>query len=65
VRRRVGDSTVGALTSEEERETGKVSADVYGKYLEAVGGWPVALTLLAIQSLWQAFQVICRCLHPF
>jgi len=47
----------GALVSEEERETGKVSAEVYSKYLTAVGGWRVALLLLAIQTLWQGFQV--------
>jgi ABC-type multidrug transport system fused ATPase/permease subunit len=47
----------GALVKEEERETGKVSAAVYAKYLHAVGGWPVALALLAIQTCWQGLQV--------
>ena len=58
VRRQAGGGNqAGALTAEEERETGKVSAEVYGKYLTAVGGWPVALALISIQSLWQALQV--------
>ena len=51
--RRVG----AALVMEEERETGKVSYKVYVKYLLAVGGWPVAVILLCIQTAWQLFQV--------
>jgi len=47
----------GVLVQEEERETGKVSAEVYIKYLRAVGGWQVALLLLGIQTVWQFFQV--------
>ena len=42
---------------EEERETGKVSPEVYIKYLRAVGGWQVAFLLLGIQTIWQLMQV--------
>ena len=47
----------GALVQEEERETGKVSPEVYIKYLRAVGGWQVAFLLLGIQTIWQLMQV--------
>ena len=47
----------GALVQEEERETGKVSPEVYIKYLRAVGGWQVAFLLLCIQTIWQLMQV--------
>ncbi|KDO25419.1 hypothetical protein SPRG_09361 [Saprolegnia parasitica CBS 223.65] len=49
--------TSGKLVIEEERNHGRVSKAVFLSYFNAVGGWPIFLGLLLVQSLWQGLQV--------
>ncbi|KAF1316128.1 Abc transporter c family member 5, partial [Globisporangium splendens] len=47
----------GKLVDDEEREDGRVSKDVYVRYLNAIGGIKICVLLALIQVLWQAFQI--------
>ncbi|KAF1319123.1 Abc transporter c family member 5, partial [Globisporangium splendens] len=47
----------GKLVDDEEREDGRVSKDVYVRYLNAIGGIKICVLLILIQALWQAFQI--------
>ncbi|KAF0687271.1 Aste57867_20972 [Aphanomyces stellatus] len=51
------EDTSGKLVVVEEREAGRVSSEVFMAYFNAVGGWPVVLTLLVVQCTWQGLQV--------
>ncbi|KAF0715600.1 hypothetical protein As57867_003289, partial [Aphanomyces stellatus] len=51
------DDTRGKLVVAEERESGRVSQEVFLAYFNAVGGWTTVLAVLTIQSLWQGLQV--------
>ncbi|OQR93037.1 ATP-binding Cassette (ABC) Superfamily, partial [Achlya hypogyna] len=50
-------ATSGKLVIEEERNHGRVSKAVFLSYFNAVGGWPVFIALLLVQSVWQGLQV--------
>ncbi|KAL4094993.1 hypothetical protein PRIC1_010643 [Phytophthora ramorum] len=47
----------GKLVDDEEREEGRVSAAVFRRYFNAMGGLKVLLLLIVIQSLWQGCQI--------
>ncbi|KAG1695172.1 hypothetical protein DVH05_020813 [Phytophthora capsici] len=49
--------STGRLIEDEEREEGRVSATVFWRYFNAMGGLKVLLLLLVIQSLWQGCQI--------
>ncbi|KAF0715601.1 Aste57867_3300 [Aphanomyces stellatus] len=51
------NDTRGKLVVAEERESGRVSQEVFLAYFNAVGGWTTVLTIMAIQCLWQGLQV--------
>ncbi|RLO00792.1 hypothetical protein DYB28_015457, partial [Aphanomyces astaci] len=51
------NETSGKLVVVEEREAGRVSSEVFLAYFNAVGGWPVVIALLVVQSAWQGLQV--------
>ncbi|RHZ29225.1 hypothetical protein DYB37_012590, partial [Aphanomyces astaci] len=51
------NETSGKLVVVEEREAGRVSSEVFLAYFNAVGGWPVVIVLLVVQSAWQGLQV--------
>jgi ABC-type multidrug transport system fused ATPase/permease subunit len=51
------DASKGGLVEEEEREEGRVSADVFSKYFDALGGKFVVVWLFLVQLLWQVFQI--------
>eukprot|EP00252_Welwitschia_mirabilis_P009305 TRINITY_DN21798_c0_g1_i1.p1 TRINITY_DN21798_c0_g1~~TRINITY_DN21798_c0_g1_i1.p1 ORF type:complete len:1500 (-),score=211.88 TRINITY_DN21798_c0_g1_i1:321-4820(-) len=45
------------LIDEEQRETGRVSWNVYWFYITKAYGWSIILALLLVQTLWQGVQV--------
>ncbi len=45
------------ILQDEEREVGRVSSKVYWQYINSVGGWRLAASLLIIQMVWQSLQV--------
>ncbi|ETV93494.1 hypothetical protein H310_12538 [Aphanomyces invadans] len=51
------EETRGKLVVTEERESGRVSQEVFLAYFNAVGGWTTVILLLLVQSLWQGLQV--------
>lgn len=49
--------TLGAIVTAEDRETGRVSSDVYMSYLRAAGGPRLLIQLSIIQLIWQLLSV--------
>ncbi|TMW69128.1 hypothetical protein Poli38472_001284 [Pythium oligandrum] len=51
------DAPSGTLVEDEEREAGRVSANVFKTYYEALGGHKVAVLYIATLAVWQSLQV--------
>ncbi|KAH9147937.1 hypothetical protein AeRB84_008549, partial [Aphanomyces euteiches] len=51
------DDSRGKLIVVEERESGRVSQEVFLAYFNAVGGWTTVFVLLFVQCLWQGLQI--------
>lgn len=51
------DSILSVFQTEEEKESGSVSFDVYKKYAKAAGGFYIVLILVCVQISWQLLGV--------
>ncbi|OQR84043.1 multidrug resistance-associated protein 1, partial [Achlya hypogyna] len=47
----------GRLVQDEERSHGRVSSAVFRNYLRQIGGWPMAVYLVVVLSLWQGLSI--------
>ncbi|KAF0688401.1 Aste57867_19978 [Aphanomyces stellatus] len=53
----MASTTTETVHTVDSRPLGRVSMDIVWAYVVAMGGWPVVLAYVAIQSAWQGCQV--------